>query len=143
MELHRGPVFLFPLLFLIYIYNTNMWVLSDSVPELLHLFKDEITLLEKWVWDNKLTLNTLKTEFILISSIPKLREVQEICYIHIQDESIYRSPYTKSLGFYIDQHLNWKDHINHFIKQASAGIAVLRSTSGYLLLDALQTITKI
>ena len=80
-----------PLLFLIYINDlpsvlrratppkfvddTIMWVASDSVPELLHLLGDEITLLEKWMWDNKLTLNTLKTKFILISSIPKLREI--------------------------------------------------------------------
>ena len=57
------------------------------------------------MWDNKLTLNTLKTEFILISSIPKHSKIGETCCIHIQDENIYRSPYTKSLGFYIDQHL--------------------------------------
>ena len=153
-----------PLLFLIYIYiyiyindlptalrkaipsmfadDTSMWVVSDSVPELLHLLRDEITLLEKWMWDNKLTLNTLKTEFILISSITKLKKTEETCCTHIQDESIYRSPYTKSLGFYIDQHLNWEDHINHVIKKASAGIAILKATSRYLPLDALQTIYR-
>ena len=38
--------------------GTSMWVASDSVPELLHLLRDEITLLEKWMCDNKLTLNT-------------------------------------------------------------------------------------
>ena len=86
--------------------DTSMWVASVSVPELLHLVRDEIILLEKWMWDNKLTLNTLKTEFILISSIPKLRETVETFCNQIQDESIYQSPYTKSLGFYIDQHLN-------------------------------------
>ena len=147
-----------PLLFLIYISDlpsvlgratssmfaddTSMWVASDSVPELLHLLRNEITLLEKWMWDNKLTLNTLKTEFILISSIPKLTEIEETCCILIQDESIYRSLYTKSLGFFIDQHLNWEDHINHVIKKASAGIAIHRATSRYLPMDALQTIYR-
>ena len=89
-----------PLLFLIYINyllsvlrratplsmcadDTSMWVASDSVPELLHLLGDEITLLVKWIRDNKLTFYTLKTEFILISSIPKLRKIEEICCIHI------------------------------------------------------------
>ena len=85
------------------------------------------------MWDNKLTLYTLKTKFILISSIPKLSETEETCRIHIQDKSIYRSPYTKSLGFYIDQHVEWEDHINHVIKKACAGIAILRATSRYLL----------
>ena len=109
-----------------------MWVASDSVPELLHLLGDEIALLEKWMWDNKLTLNTLKTELILISSIPKLREIEETCCIHIQGESSYRSLYTKSLGFYIDQHLDWEDRINHVIRKASARITILRATSRYL-----------
>ena len=62
-----------------------MWVTSDSV---LHLLRDEITLLKKCMWDNKLTLNTPKPEFILISSIPELSETEEACCIHIQDESI-------------------------------------------------------
>ena len=119
-----------------------MWVASDIVPERLHLLRDEITLLEKWMWDNKLTLNTLKTEFILKSSIPKLREIEETCCIHIQGESIYQSPNTKSLGFYIDQHLDWEDHINHVIKKASAGVAIHRATSRYLSMNALQIIYR-
>ena len=63
--------------------DTSMWVASDSVPKLLHLLRDAITLLEKQMWDNKLTLNTLKTECILVSSAPKLREIEKICCIHI------------------------------------------------------------
>ena len=120
-----------PLLFLIYINDfpsvlkratpsmfaddTSMWVASGSVPELLHLLRNEITLFEKWMRDNKLALNTLNTEFILISSVPKLRKIEETYCIHIQDESVYRSPHTKSLGFYTDQHLDWEDHINHIL----------------------------
>ena len=112
-----------PLLFLIYINDlpsvwgratpsmfaddTSMWVASDSVPELPHLLRDQITLLEKWMRDNKLTLNTLKTQFILISSIPKLREIEETCCIHIQDESIYRYPYTKSIPIGKELTINW------------------------------------
>ena len=39
----------------------------------------------------------------------------------------YQSPYTKSLGFYIDQHIDWENHIN-YITEKSAGIAILRET---------------
>ena len=81
------------------------------------------------MWDNKFTLNILKIEFILISSVPKVREIEVTCCIHIQDESIYLSPYTKLLGLYIDQQLDWEDHINHVIKKSSAGIATLMTTS--------------
>ena len=120
--------------------DASMWIASDSVPELLHLLRDEIALLEKWMWDNKLTLNILKTEFILISSIPKRRET---CCIQIQDESIYRSAYTKSLEFYIDQHLDWEDDINHVFKKASAGITILRAPCRYLPLMPHRPFTKV
>ena len=79
--------------------DTSIWGTSDSVPELLHLLRDQVALLEKWMRNNELTLNTLKTEFVLISSTPELREFEGTCCIHIQGESIYRSPYTRSMGF--------------------------------------------
>ena len=66
------------------------------------------------------------------SHIIQLREIEETCCIHIQDECIYRSTYTKSLGFYIDQYFDWDDHINHLIKKASAGMAILGTTGDNL-----------
>ena len=71
-----------------------------------------------------------------------MREIEETCCIHIQGESIYRSPYTKSSRIYTDQHLDWEDHINDVIRKASARIAILMTTSRYLPMDALQTIYR-
>ena len=67
---------------------------------------------------NKLTFNTLKTEFLVIASRAKVKEVKETLCVHVQDEPIYRSPYAKSLGFYIDQQLDWEDYVNHVVKNA-------------------------
>ena len=67
----------------------------------------------------------------------------ETCCIHIQGDSIHRSPYTKSLGFYIDRHLDWEDHINQVIRKASAWVAILRATSRYLPMDAYRPFTEV
>ena len=75
--------------------------------------------------ENKLTLNALKMEFILIASKPRFKEIEETCCIEVQGETIYRAPYLKSLGFYIDQNLDWDVHVDHVIKKASAGLAIL------------------
>ena len=68
-------------------------VLADDtcvgVAQLLYLLRDDLALLKKWVRDNKLTIDTPETGFILISSTPKLRKIEEKCYIHKQGESIY------------------------------------------------------
>ena len=59
----------------------------------------------------------MKTEFILIASKPRLKEIEETCCIEVQGETIYRAPYVKSLRFYIDQNLDWDVHVDHVIKR--------------------------
>ena len=40
-----------------------------------------------------------------------------MCCTDVQGETIYRALYTKSLGFYVDQNLDWGMHIDHVIKK--------------------------
>ena len=81
----------------------------------------------------------MKTEFILIASKPRLKETEETCCIKVRGETIYRAPYVKSLGFYIDQNLDWDVHVDHVIKKASAGLAILRRTADYFPMEVLKT----
>ena len=81
---------------------------------------------------DKLTLNTLKTEFLVIASRAKAKEVKETLCVHVQGQPIYRSPYAKSLGFYIDQQLDWEDHVTHVIKKCNSSLSGLRNSRGSL-----------
>ena len=78
----------------------------------------------------------------LIASKPRLKEMEETCCIEVQGETIYRAPYLKSLGFYIDQNLDWDVHVDHVIKKASAGLAILRRTADYFPMEVLKTIYR-
>ena len=147
-----------PLLFIIYINDlpntlknitpsifaddTGISVSSDSVPDIQRLLREDISAIQRWMHENKLTLNALKTEFILIASKPRLKEIEETCCIEVQGETIYRAPYVKSLGFYIDQNLDWDVHVDHVIKKASAGLAILRRTADYFPMEVLKTIYR-
>ena len=90
---------------------------------------------------DKLTLNTLKTEFLVIASREKVKEVKEMLCVHIQGEPIYRSLYAKSLRFYIDQQLDWEDHVTHFIKKCNSDISA-QSSRGFLPKEALFAIYR-
>ena len=46
---------------------------------------------------------------------------------------IYRDPFVKSLGFYVDGNLDWGKHVHHVIEKVSSGIAILKSSRNYLL----------
>ena len=124
-----------PLLFLIFINDlpltlknvepsfftdhTNFTTSADSIPSLLGILDENIESLKNWMTSDKLILNILKTEFLVIASGVKVKELKEMLCVHVQGEPIYRSPYAKSLGFYIDQQLDWEDHVTHVIKKCS------------------------
>ena len=122
--------------------DTGLTAASESFPHLKNLIEEDIQSLVTWLANNKLTLNVLKTEFLTIGSKVRLSRLEDDLYISVEGESIYRSPYHKSLGFVIDESIDWEDHINAVIKKASCGISVLRSARSYLPLEVLQTLYR-
>ena len=98
--------------------DTSFTASADSIPSLLRILDENIESPINWMTSNKLTLNKLKTEFLVIASRAKVKEVKETFCIHIQGEPIYRLAYPKSLGFYINQQLDWEDHVTHVVKNA-------------------------
>ena len=131
-----------PLLFLIYINDlplaldncgtsifaddSGIMAASKTVNKLQSLLQEDIDSLVVWMNANKLTLNLLKTEFMIIGSKHKLKDIDETTSITIVGEEIYRSPYVKSLGFIIDQNLDWQDHVQAVIKKTSSGLAIFK-----------------
>ena len=122
--------------------DTGLTAASESFPHLKNLIEEDIQSLVTWLANNKLTLNVLKTEFLIIGSKARLSRLEDDLYISVEGESIYRSPYHKSLGFVIDESIDWEDHINAVIKKANCGISVLRSARSYLPLEVLQTLYR-
>ena len=87
-------------------------------------------------------LNVLKTEFSIIASKARLSRLGDDLYISVEKESFYRSPYHKSLGFVIDESIDWEDQINAVIKKANYGTSLLRSARPNLPLEVLQTLYR-
>ena len=112
-----------PLLFLIYINDlplvlkhatpsifaddTKMAASSFKISEPQNQLAEDIENVIQWMADNKLSLNVLKTDFIIVEPRSKMRDLEETLCITVQNESIYRAPFVKSLGFFIDENLDW------------------------------------
>ena len=112
--------------------DTSFTASADSIPFLLGILDESIESPKNWMTSNKLTLNTLKTEFLVIASRAKVKEVKETLCVHVQVEPIYRSPYAKSLGFYIDQQLELGRSCDSRRKKCNSGLSALPSSSGSL-----------
>ena len=137
----RGTI-LGPLLFLIYINDlpncltscqprmyaddthiTYAYVVVNSIQ--LNLNHD-LGNLNKWLISNKLTLNTAKTEFMLIGSRQKLSTLSSQPELSIDNVQIEKVTSVKSLGIFIDENLRWQTHIDKLSKKVASGIGAIK-----------------
>ena len=82
----------------------------------------DLSNIPKWLLSNKLTLNTTKTEFMLIGSRQKLSTLSESLELSIDNVSIKQVSTSKSLGILIDDNMAWHSQIDtlsmHYIYNA-------------------------
>ena len=137
-----------PLLFLIYINDlplvlkhatpsifaddTQMATSSYKISKLQNQLAEDIENVIQWMADNKLSLNVLKTDFIIVGPRSQMRDLEETLCITIQNKSIYRAPFVKSLKFFIDENLDWGYHVSHVLKDVSSGLSILKLSKNYL-----------
>ena len=85
--------------------------------------------------ENKLKLNTSKTEFIMFGSRPQLNKCRtkniEIAGDKIESESCIRY-----LGAYLDETLNFKEHIKRKCRTAMLNYLKIKSIRKYLTAEA-------
>ena len=122
-----------PLLFIIYMNDLPMAVKNSKISMYAddtfvsnetkskldirdELYPDFIKICE-WLKANKLSLNFLKTEFMLIRNPKKYGELNGLLALTVGDSLIRRVKQTKSLGVIIDQNLSWDSHIEYILKK--------------------------
>ena len=75
----------------------------------------EINKISKWLNANKLSINTIKTKFMLFRSLKK-KQKQNII-LSINEQIIKQVKNITFLGVNIDENLTWKEHINLISKK--------------------------
>jgi predicted nucleic acid binding AN1-type Zn finger protein len=127
-----------PLLFLIYINDlpnssdllqfriladdTNLFYSSKTPNALQNTISKELKKVYQYCTSNKLPINFKKTNYMLITSIPKKNTQIDITNIN-QKSSI------KYLGVYIDQHLKWNTQISYVKNKKHRNIVSLTAIS--------------
>ena len=85
--------------------------------------------LKKLVISNKFTLNTTKTEFMLIESRQKLgalsRQPDPSSRFIMFLIPIEKVTSVKLLGIFIDENLRWQTHIDKLSKKSTSGIGAI------------------
>ena len=95
--------------------------------------------LNKWLISNN-TLNTAKTEFMLIGSRQKLSTLSSQPKLSINNILMEKVTSVKSLGIFIDVNLWWQMHINKLSKKIASGIGAIKRMRDFVPMPTLHYI---
>src|SRR5207244_11455424 len=96
--------------FILFADDTNLLHSDYSLDNLLSVINSELDKLSCWFKVNKLSLNLEKTNFILFGN--KSVDISK-CNGHVQIDgcNILQVKSVKFLGIFLDERLNWQNHI--------------------------------
>jgi hypothetical protein len=131
-----------PLLFFIYV-NDLPGCLSESIPSMYpddtnitayhtninkveDVLNKDLDILYRWLQANRLSLNVLKSEYMLICSKVRINKLTSDPKIFIGGHSLKRVVVTKSLGLMIDENLSWEEHVNYISRKVAKDLGMLR-----------------
>ena len=102
--------------------DTNIFIKGKDLQELCNHLNGELGDIQDWLSCKKLSLNVLKTHYIILTTRNKIVENIDI---KISNTSIERVYTTKFLGIHIDSQLSWKKHIDFTCKKLSKCVAII------------------
>ena len=95
--------------------------------------------LKQWMDQNRLRMNSKKTEFILFSSSVQLAKCTTES-LNVNGEIIPMVNMVKQLGVFLDRNLNFKHHIMTKCTTAMASLAKIKGIRNYLTKEAAETL---
>ena len=120
--------------------DTNLTTHAKSIQDIEKQLNSDLENIHTWLLANKLTLNTQKTEYMIIGSRYRLSKIEDDPKIRLGENNIKRVKQAKTLGIVIDEQLLWKNQINKIAIKASKGIGMLRRMKAYVPLHTLETV---
>ena len=105
--------------------DTNLTASGSSVTEIKTVLNKDIECLVEWLCVNKLTLNVIKTEYMLIGSRQRIACQTEKLDLYINNVALKQSHAFKCLRLTIDDNLTFKIYIENVIKKVKRNLSIL------------------
>ena len=109
-----------------YADDTHLTYAGVSTDNIESCLNNDLAKVHNWLTANKLTLNTTKTEFMLIGSRQRLSTLTNFSRPEINGAPIDQVANAKSLGVIIDDNLSWSSHIDKLTKKIASGIGAIK-----------------
>ena len=119
-----------------YADDTSISYSSSSLEDVNRTLNSELSLLKQRLLGNKLSLNILKTQALVVVSQPKIKKIIDKTVDHPQffigDSQVENVERTNNLGVIIDRSLSWEEHINILRTKVSRAIGYLKYARKFL-----------
>ena len=113
--------------------NTKLFCKGKTVKTLFLKANIDLKKISEWFQANKLSLNEDKTRFTLLHNLEDRDNLLlQLPVLKINNYEIKRSSSIKFLGVMVDEHLNWKDHINVIENKLSKKLGLLQKAKQFL-----------
>ena len=89
-----------------------------------------------WLKSNKLSLNMIKTEFMIIGSTQNVLKFSDLIAIRIGDQLIKRVAHVKYLRTIVDDRLTWKEHVDYISKKFSRNLVAIKRSRQCITVDS-------
>src|SRR6218665_3296751 len=113
------------LFFVLFADDTNVFDSHKSLDALFQIINTELKLVADWFRENRLTVNFDKTSYIIFKSYKKARDCFNLGDVCINEINLTQVRSTKFLGVFVDQHLDWKEHINYISAKVARNVGIL------------------
>ena len=118
-----------------YATDTTVLLSTDNIDTLFNHINQELILVAAWFYDNRLSINLVKTNYLLFA-----KSAADSYNITLNNYKLERKCNTKFLGIIIDDKLLRRDHINSLEVKLSCDVALLTVGSYSLLQSYLLTL---
>ena len=79
-----------------------------------------------WLKANKLSLSTVKTEFMLLGSVPSILRFRTLPAIRDDDSLIRHTRYRNYLGIIVDETLTWDMHFEYISLKVERNLGIMK-----------------
>ena len=110
----------------LYADDTTLYDIQDSMERIEDNLQSALNNLHVWCSNNGMILNSSKTKVLLVTTNQKRQRLHnENLDLKFNNESLNMISNDKILGIYVDNNLNWSDHIKHLSRKITSSIWLL------------------
>ena len=126
-----------------YADDTTLSVKGNDANDISSKLTSDLHEIMNWLHQNKLFINTEKTNVMLLGTGSRLRNVDEndFCVI-VNDHELKRVNKAKCLGVQIDDELKWHKQVNSVTQKVFLKLALIRRLKPYLDISTLNLLCK-